>query len=141
GEQGEGGDLAPDLAEGLLRRLVDLALGLREPALTVLLDLAAEPLALRVCDLPRLREDLLGLPFRLTDERAVLLEQRTRLFTRAIGLFDRLPDPVAAVVDQLLDRTECVALQDPERDREGDDRPDHQPRDDLDQRVRGDNHR
>ncbi len=75
------------------------------------------------------------------DQRAVLLEQAARLLAGVVGLLDRQADALAAVVDQLLDRAEGVALEHPERDREGDQRPDHQARDDLDQGVGGDQHR
>ena len=43
-------------------------------------------------------------------------------------------DPLAPLVDRLLDRAEREALEHEERDQEADDRPDHQPRRDLDQR-------
>ena len=122
-------------------RLLDLALRLLEPALAVLLGLLAHPLALGVGDLARLREDRLGLALRLADQLTVLLEQAARLLAGAVGLLDRLLDPLAAVVDQLLDRAEGVPLQHQERDHERDERPDHQPRDDLDQRVGGGQHR
>src|SRR5262249_60630800 len=96
-EQRERRDLAPDLAEPRRGRLVDLALRLLEPPLAVLLDLAPQPLALGVGDLPRLREDVLGLALRLADQRAVLLEQAARLVAGAVRLLDRLADAVPAL--------------------------------------------
>ena len=71
-------------------RLLDLALGLLEPALAVLLGLLAHPLALGVGELARLGEDRLGLAARLADQRPVLLEQAARLLAGAVGLLDRL---------------------------------------------------
>ena len=52
-----------------------------------------------------------------------------------VGLVEGLPDPLAPLVDRVLDRAERVALQHVQRDQEADDRPDHQSGDDLDQRV------
>ena len=130
------GDLAADLAEGLLGRLVDLPGRLLEPARAVLLDLLAHALALRVGDLAGLAEDALGLALGVRDQLAVLLEQVACLLAGAVGLLDRLADAVAAVVDHLLDGPERVALEHPQADDERDDRPDHEARDDLDQWVR-----
>ena len=45
-------------------------------------------------------------------------------------------DPVAPLVDRLLDRPERELPEHEERDREADQRPDHQPGDDLDQTAR-----
>jgi hypothetical protein len=67
----------------------------------------------------------------------VLLEQGPRLLPRLVRLRDRLPDPLAAFLDDLLDGREGVPLQHEERDEEADDRPDHQPRHDLDEGVVG----
>src|SRR5207247_6503496 len=75
-------DLVADLRQRVLRRLLDLALRLVEPTLAVLLGLLAHALALRVGDLARLGEDLLGLALRPADQRAVLLEQPSRLLAR-----------------------------------------------------------
>ena len=105
-------------------------LRLLEPALAVLLGLLAHALALRVGDAcaprrgsprPRLRACCIRL--------AVLLEQPARLVAGVVGLVERLADPVAPLVDHLLDRAERVPPQHEERDREADERPDHQARD------------
>src|SRR5581483_11008438 len=134
-------DLGPDLLERALRLGLDLPLRLLEPALTVGLGLLPDARLLGVRLLTGLGEDLLRLLLRLADELSVLLEQSARLLAGAVGLLDRLPDTLAAVVDRLLDRAERVPAQDEERDRERDQRPDHQAGDDLDQCVRGDDHR
>ncbi len=134
-------DFLADLAERLLRRLLDLALRLLETAKPVLLGLLAHALLLDVGDLARLGQDRLGLALRLADEPAVLLEQAVRLFAGTVGLVDRLPDAVAAIVDDLLDRPEGVTLQHDERDPERDERPDHQAWDDLDEGVGAEQHR
>src|SRR2546430_28240 len=55
-------------------------------------------------------------------------------------LVDQAADPRAALVDQLLNRTEGVPLQDEQRDQEADDRPDHQARRALDQRIGAEEH-
>src|SRR5436190_2128700 len=137
GHERQVGDLRADLPERALRLRLDLAARLVEPPLPVGLRLLLHALPLRVGDAARLRQDLLGVAARLADQRAVLLEQPPRLLACVLGLLDRLPDPLAAVVDHLLDRAERVALEDEERDQEADDRPDHQPRRDRDQRVGG----
>src|SRR5207253_2336787 len=124
-----------DLPERLRGRLLDLPAGLLEPPLPILVDLLAHAFLLRRRDLARLGEDRLSLAACVGDELPVLLEQTARLVARLVGLLDGAADAVPPVVDQLLDRTERIALEDPERQREADDRPDHQPRDDLDQRV------
>src|SRR5581483_10442629 len=136
-DQAEAADLVADLAERLLCRLVDLPARLLEAPLPVLLGLLANPLALRVPDAPRLGEDLLGLRLRLADELPVLLEQVARLLAGLVGLVDRLLDALAPLVDHLLDRPERVALQHEQDHEEADDRPDHEARRDLDQRVGG----
>ena len=130
-------DLVADLAERLLGRLLDLAAGLLEPALAVLLGLLADALALRVGDAPRLAEDLLGLRLRLADQLPVLLEQAARLGARVVGLVDRALDALAARRrSSAWIGPNAYLLQHEERDQEADDRPDHQPRRDLDQWVR-----
>ncbi len=116
----------------------DLALGLLEPPLAVGLRLFLHALPLRVGDLPRLRQDLLGLPAGLADQRPVLLEELARLRARFLRLFERPADPVPPFVDGLLDSLERDPLQHPESDGEADDRPDHQAQADLDQRIRRD---
>src|SRR5581483_5197322 len=117
GEQAEPADLVADLAERLVRRLLDLAARLLEAALAVLLGLQADALALRVGDAAGLGEDLLALALRLRDQLPVLLEQVVRLGAGVVGLLDRLLDPLTALVDHALDRAERVALQHEERDR------------------------
>jgi hypothetical protein len=77
----------------------------------------------------------LGFAARLADQLAVLLEQVPRLLAGLVGLLERAANPVAPLVDQLLDRAEGEALEDEEGDQEADDRPDHQSRRDLDQSV------
>src|SRR5205823_5867766 len=79
-------------------------------------------------------------PLRAADQLAVLLQQLTRLSAGLVGLLERLPDPRPPLVDQLLDRAEGIALQHEQRDQEAENRPDHQPRRDLDQRIRGEEH-
>jgi hypothetical protein len=80
---------------------------------------------------------VLGLGLRLSDQATVLLEQPARLVAGVLGLVERLPNPVAALVDRLLDRAEGVPLEHEERDPERDQRPDHQPGDGLDEAVVG----
>ena len=70
---------------------------------------------------------------RLPDQRPVLLDELPRLAPRRVGLLERAPDPLAALVEQVLDRPERVPLQHEEGDQEAVDRPDHQARDYLDQ--------
>jgi len=115
------------------RICVDLLPRLLEAPLAVGLGLVFRPLGLRVGDLACLREDARCLVAGLADQRLVLLEQRARLGTGGVSLFDRLADAVAALVDRLLDRAEREPLQDEERQPERDERPDHQAGDDLDQ--------
>src|SRR5262249_43552424 len=131
------GDLLADLAERLLGRLLDLAPRLLEPALAILLGLDADALALGVGNAARFGKDLLGLRLRLADQLPVLLEQLPRLFAGPVRLGDRLLDALTACVDRLLDRAERVLAQHEVRDPEADDRPDHQPGCDLDERIRG----
>src|SRR5437660_10708429 len=99
-------DLAPDLLERALRLGRDLAPRLLDPAFALLLGLLLHAALHRLGHLARLGEDLLGLVARLSDQRAVLLEQPPRLVARVVGLLERLPDAVAALVDRLLDRPE-----------------------------------
>ena len=86
----------------------------------------------------RVAQDLFRLAPRLSDQRAVLLEQATCFVPRLVGLLEGTADALAPLVDRLLDRAERVLLEDEERDQERDDRPDHQTRDDLDQVGGGD---
>src|SRR5207245_8444083 len=90
------------------------------PSLAVGFGLLLDALALGIGDATRLGEDLLGVAPRLADQSAVLLDELARLLPRAVGLLERLPDPLPPLVDQLLDRAEGVALEDEERDREAD---------------------
>ena len=76
-------------------------------------------------------------PFACADQLLVLLEQVARLGASIVGLLDGFPDAVTPFVDRLLDRAEGEPLEDEERDPEADERPDHQPRDDIDQAARG----
>jgi len=91
-------------------------------------------LALGVGRAPCLGEDLPRLALRLADQRLVLLEQAPRLGPPALRLLDGLADPRTALVDHVLDRSERELLQHEERDEEADERPDHQSRDDVDER-------
>src|SRR5213593_2975321 len=79
GHQGQGRDLGADLLERPARLGLDLAARLLEPPLTVGLRLLLHPLALRVGDPTRLREDLLRVRPRACDQRPVLFEQLARL--------------------------------------------------------------
>src|SRR6266566_4694001 len=115
GEQAELGDLGPDRLERSPRLGFDLALCLLEPALAVGLGLVLDAPQLRLGLVPRDRANILRLTARLADQLAALLEQ-------------------------LLNRTEGVPLQDEQRDQEADDRPDHQARRDLDQRIGAEEH-
>src|SRR5829696_295398 len=128
-------DLGPNRAERPLRLRLDLALRLLEPAAAVLLELLAGAFAKRLRVAADVLPDSLRLRPRLRDQLAVLLEQLARLLAGAIGLGERLADPLTALVDHLLDRAEGEPLEDEERHEEADDRPDHQAGDDLDQRV------
>src|SRR5439155_1306304 len=92
--------------------------------------------AQRFRDLARFGENLLGLPAGLSEQCTVLLEQVSGLAARLVSLLERSPDPLAPLVDRLLDRAEGVLPQDEEGDEEADKRPDHQTRSDLDEGVR-----
>src|SRR5439155_11060022 len=129
-----------DLLECAARLRGDLAPRLLEPALALTLGLLAHPLLHRLPRLPGLAEDLLRLAPGLGHQRAVLLEQPPGLGAGVVRLFDRAADLLAALVDHLLDRTERIAPEHVERDQEADDRPDHQPRGDRDQRVGPEQH-
>ena len=133
-DERELGDLGADLLERADRLGLDLLARLLEPALPVGLDLLLGALALRLGDLARLGEDLPRLALGLADQLLVLLEQPAGLGARVLRLLDRGADALAALVDRLLDRAERELPQDEERDREADERPDHQTRDDVDQR-------
>src|SRR5207244_65876 len=100
--------------------LLDLPRRLVEPPLPILLELAAQPLALGIGGLAGLAEDLICVGLRLGDQRPMLLEQAARLFARAVSLLDRVPDAVPTLVDVRLHRRERVALEDPQRDTERD---------------------
>ena len=134
------GDLGADLLERARRLGGDLAPRLLEPALPLGLRLLAHALLHRLARRARLGEDLLGLSTRLAHERPMLLEQLPRLGTRIVRLLDRAADLLAPRVERLLDRAEREPLQHPERHEKADDRPDHQPRRDRDERVRSDEH-
>src|SRR4249919_914829 len=125
------GDLRADLVERSRRLGLDLALGLRQAPLALGLGLLLHPLDLGVADLPRIREDLRGLPLGAGDQRPVLLEQGAGLFARVVGLVHRLANALPALVDRLLDRAERVPPEDEEGDPERDQRPDHEAGDDL----------
>src|SRR5439155_23297034 len=114
----------------------DLAARLLETPLPLLLGFVAHTLLERLGSAPGLREDLLGVRAGLIHEGAVLLEQIAGLFACVLRLLDRAADLLAPLVEHLLDRAERVPLQHEERDEEADDRPDHQPRRDRDERVR-----
>ena len=65
----------------------------------------------------------------------LLGEHGARLLAGVVGLVEGLGDPIAPLVDQPLDAAEGELLEHEEDDGEGDDRPDHQAWDDLDQVV------
>src|SRR3954470_5034897 len=119
-----------------MRLGLDLALRLLEAALPVGLRLFLDAARHRLRDLAGFGEDLLALPTRLSDERAVLFEQPPRLVPRFVRLFDRPADSLAPLVARLLDVTEREFLEDVERDPEADDRPDHQAEATFDQWIR-----
>ena len=135
GVERERRDLGADLLERPRRLGLDLPSRLLEPPLAVLLGLLADALAHRVRHAARLGEDLLGLAAGAGAQLAMLLQQLAGLVARALRLLERLTDPLAPLVDDLLHRPERVALEHEERDPERDQRPDHQAGDDLDQRV------
>ena len=118
----------------------DLLARLLEPALPLGLGLVAHPLLHRLAGLARLGQDRLALATRLRDQLLVLLEQPLRLVARLSAASIDCRIASLPLVDQLLDRAERVALQHVERDQEADDRPDHQPRRDRDEWVRGEDH-
>ena len=138
GEQDQLGDLAPDLVErlraspGSIWRSVSSRRRCRSSSVSL-----AHPLALRVrrpCAPPRGSPRPRCAPAPIS---AWCSSSRPRASSRALSASSTdCRIALAAVVDQLLDRAERVALQHEEGDREADQRPDHQPRDDLDQRVR-----
>src|SRR6266545_2563786 len=140
GEDGQLRDLLPDHGQRASGLGLDLTPRLLEPPLAIGLRLVADALAHRLRVGAHLLADLLRLLPRLRDQRPVLLEQPARLRARVVRLDERLVDALAALVDHLLDRTERPPLEHEQRDQEGDDRPDHQTRRDLDEGVRGDGH-
>jgi len=131
------GDLGADRLERAPRLGFDLALRLLESPLSVGLGLLLDPLLHRLTDLAGLAEDLLRLRPGLADQLAVLFEQLAGFVARLVGFLERAADALATLVDHLLDRAEGIPLEDEEDDQEADDRPDHQPRRDLDQGVAG----
>ena len=133
-QQRQLGHLGADLLERADRLGLDLLARVLEPALPVGLGLLAGALALRVADLAGLGEDRPGLALRLADQLLVLLEQPPGLGACVLGLLDRGADALPALVDRLLDRAERELPQHEEGDREADERPDHQTRNDVDQR-------
>ena len=102
----EVGDLGADQVERALRLGVDLALRLLEPARALDLGLLLHALDLRVGDLARVREDVRRLALRVGDELPVLLEQLAGLVASLVRLVDGRANPVAPLVDRLLDRAE-----------------------------------
>ena len=132
--------LGADLLERALRLGSDLAARLLEAALPLGLGLLAHALLHRLARLARLRDDALRVAPRLADQRTMLLEQLPRLVARVVRLLDRPANLLAAFVEHLLDRSEGVALEHPQRDQERDDRPDHQTRSDRDEWIRGERH-
>ena len=139
-DQPELGHLGPDCLERPPRLGFDLLPRVLQPALPVGLSLVLDASQLRLGLVLRDRANLLRLAARLADQLAMLLKQLARFVPGLVRLVQRAPDALAALVDQLLNRTEGVPLQDEERDQEADDRPDHQPGRDLDQRVRAEQH-
>src|SRR5262249_36791924 len=135
-DQAELGDLGPDRVERAAGLGIDLALRVIEPTLPVGLCLLLYTSQLRFALVPRGRADVLRLVACLADQLAVLLEQLSRFRAGLVCLVERAADPLAPVVDQLLNRAERVLPEHEEGDQEADDRPDHQPRRDLDQGVR-----
>ena len=63
------------------------------------------------------------------------LAELARLVARLVGLVERLANPLSPLVDQALDATERELPKDEKDDREGEDRPDHQAGDDVDERA------
>src|SRR5262245_26656465 len=110
-DHGQVGDLGADRLQRARRLGLDLARGLLEPALAVLLELVAQASLLRLGDLPRLCEDLFGLTAGLGHRRTVLLDELLRLGAGPVGLVERLANPLAALVDHLLDPAEGELLQ------------------------------
>src|SRR5919106_2496107 len=86
GDEREVGDLAADLGERTLRLRLDLPPRLLHAPRAVLLGLVPHALALRLADAAGLAQDLLGLAARLSDQRAVLLEQPARLAAGVVRL-------------------------------------------------------
>src|SRR5829696_1264259 len=140
GDDGELGDLRAQLLERAAGLGLDLLARVLDPALALGLELLAQAVALGVADAARLAEDLLGLPARVVHERAVLLEQPARLVAGAVGLLERLPDPLTPLVDEALDGAEREPLQHEERDPEADQGPDHQTHGDVDEGIRCERH-
>src|SRR6266536_432407 len=134
------GDLGADPIERTRRLRSDLAPRVLEPPLPLGLGLLTHAQLHRLARAPGLGEYMLRVSARLVHEGAVLLEQLSRLGARVLSLLDRLADLLAAPVEHLLDRAERVALQHEQGDEEADDRPDHQPRRDRDERVRAEEH-
>src|SRR5438094_9446153 len=98
GRERQLGDLAPDLLERALRLGRDLAPRLLDPALALFLGLLLHAALHRLRDLARLGEDLFRLVPRLSDQRAVLLEQLACLVARVVGLHWLLADAGARFV-------------------------------------------
>ena len=88
GDQAELRDLGADLLERSARLCLDLTARLLEAALAVGLGVLAHAALVRLANLPRLGEDLLGLALRLRDQLTVLFEKIPRLAARVIRLLE-----------------------------------------------------
>ena len=135
GEQRQLDDVPADLLPEARVLGLELLAVLLQPHLEVGVRLLARLLELALCLAAGLLEDLLAVGLRLLALARDLLTELTGLRARLVGLVERLADAVAALVDQPLDASEGEAPQHAEDDQERDDRPDHQARDDVDQRA------
>src|SRR5206468_9351321 len=76
-----------------------------------------------------------GIPVRLIDHPAVLLQDPKRLFAVSLGGIDRVLDRFLAPFDRRDDRSPRLPREDGEKNEEGDDRPESEPEVDPDQWI------
>ncbi len=126
GHDREVGDLAADVVERALGGGVDVALGALGRLGEDLLPAVAGLVLVRLGRLARALDDLLRLGPGLLQALAVFGEQLVGLGARALGRVDRLVDAARRVRRALADAREDGLDEDVERDREDDERPDHQ---------------
>src|SRR6478752_4431444 len=125
-QHGQIGDLLADLLQRAPRLGLDVALGLGDEVLALLLAGGGRLGFRGLRRLPRAGHDVVGLLACLREPLAVLLEQLVGLLALPFGGLDRLRDRFRPLVERLLDFREGELAQHPHREQEEDQRPDHQ---------------